>query len=430
MVHGWFSYTRSMHTISAGLSDVGKARQQNEDSFVANDELGFYAVSDGMGGHAAGEVASALALETVLGRVQQHRSELRQIAAGEADALQLSGIANRAVEEACMAVYRKATTNPDMSGMGCTLTFVVVAGSYAVLGHVGDSRCYLVRGGELHQLSTDHTIAGELLRSGHLSPEDVKTHQYGHALTRAIGPQEAVQADILPFSLTPGDRLLLCSDGLSGYLATIKETAAMVIDSDDLNVVVDGLIKHANDGGGRDNITAVVVKATAASKTSDVALSLAHEAQIQIEAISSVPAFADLPLGHLSRTLAHCKVASFAEGDVVFSPGEKWAALTVVLDGSFSLGIGESDERTLRAGDNFGASALLRPKVASTTLRAAEPSRLLLLYGGEFDQLAKERPWLGVALLTKIGRGLAEELQSLHKNAAGPRSPLSSLEAF
>lgn len=417
-----------MHTLSAGLTDLGKERDSNEDSFVADDELGFYAVSDGMGGHAAGEVASALAIESALAVVTNHRSALNQIKAGTADPSRLIQIAHQAVEEACRAVYRKANATGAMRGMGCTLTLVVSAGPHAALGHVGDSRCYLIRSDQVHQLSTDHTIAGELARAGVIQADEVKEHRYANALSRAIGPQEAVQVETLAFTLSPGDTLLLCSDGLSEYVE--QQWIASQVAQEDLNVVVDALIEHANRSGGRDNITAVVVRAGDSTGANTVVVSIAEDVQIQIDAIASVPAFAGLPLGHLSRALSHCRVVSFAAGEKAFSPGQEWSALTIVLNGTFSLTADEANWRTLRPGDFLGASTLLAARTTSSTLEATEAGRLLVLDHASFERLTRERPWLGVALLTRIGRQLAMDLDRMQRKYIGEGETLASSESF
>jgi protein phosphatase len=232
--------------ISSGYrSDVGRGRPDNEDSFLAEDEDGLYAVADGMGGHRAGEVASATAIETL-------------------KAAYLGGHhLDEAVEAANAAVFAKAADDDALRGMGTTLTAIALEGdSTALLGHVGDSRAYLLRDGALTQVTDDHSLVEQLVREGRLSPEEAHHHPQRAIITRALGVDAQVEVDTYRVDLRPGDRLLICSDGLTNMLP--DDTIAVTLRRHaDPQQAAETLVDMANQAGGDDNITVVVLDALA-----------------------------------------------------------------------------------------------------------------------------------------------------------------------
>jgi PPM family protein phosphatase len=226
-------------------TDVGQVREVNEDGYLVDEPLGLMAVADGVGGHRAGEVASATALEALRAALGSGRS-LRE-----------------AIEEANEAVFTKSLSNEDFRGMGTTLTAGTMAtGGTFIVGHVGDSRAYLLRGGELRQLTTDHSRVQELVDDGRLTADEAAVHPMRNVITRALGMDATVDVDIHPVQLEPGDRVLFCSDGLTGMLRDDLVGAELRRDSD-LSRVVARLIDAANSAGGEDNITVVVAIVTA-----------------------------------------------------------------------------------------------------------------------------------------------------------------------
>ena len=223
---------------SGALSDIGLHRKTNEDTFVVAPPL--YAVCDGMGGAQAGEVASGLAAETLAAAVAEGRPLLV------------------AAEQANAAVFRRASEDSDHSGMGTTLTAVVLAGDTGHFVHIGDSRAYLLRGGALEQLSDDHSLVGEMVREGRLSEEDAASHPHRSILSRALGTEPLARIDEFEVDLCAGDVLLLCSDGLSGPVPAeaIKRALGRAAPDD----AAAKLIAEARRHGGPDNITAVVLR--------------------------------------------------------------------------------------------------------------------------------------------------------------------------
>ncbi|HMG28049.1 MAG TPA: Stp1/IreP family PP2C-type Ser/Thr phosphatase [Acidimicrobiia bacterium] len=230
--------------VAAGVTDVGRVRDGNEDDFLDQaDRLGLVAVADGMGGHRAGEVASATALESLRAAV----------ASGE----QL----REAIEGANEAVLEKSESDHDLHGMGTTLTAGMLGtdGSLTV-GHVGDSRGYLMRNGELRQITDDHSLVEEMVRGGELTPEQAEVHPQRSIITRALGIDPLVDVDLYPIELQPGDRILLCSDGLTTMVRP-EEIANILGREPDPRRAAQLLVDAANAAGGEDNVTAVIVEA-------------------------------------------------------------------------------------------------------------------------------------------------------------------------
>lgn len=228
--------------IDAGAcSDVGQLRTGNEDSFLVDDRLALYAVADGMGGHQAGEVASAVALEALRAAV----------ASGQA--------IDAAIVRANAAVFEKAATDRGLTGMGTTLTAVIVIGeSTLLIGHVGDSRAYRIRDGAIEQLTDDHSLVEELVREGRLSPEEAEVHPQRSIITRALGIDPQVEVDLYTLEARTGDRILVCSDGLSNMLRDADMLRIAALESDP-RLAADRLVDAANEAGGEDNITVVLV---------------------------------------------------------------------------------------------------------------------------------------------------------------------------
>jgi protein phosphatase len=220
------------------LTDIGLHRKTNEDAFVVQPPL--YAVCDGMGGANAGEVASGLAAEALAGEVAKGTP------------------LHAAAEAANAAVFQHAHDNVEQSGMGTTLTAFVLEGATARFVHIGDSRAYLLRDGELRQVSDDHSLVGEMMRDGRLTEEEAAVHPHRSILSRALGTEPQARIDEFTEDLLPGDVLLLCSDGLSGPVPA--DAIRVALTRSDPQAAAERLILEARRGGGPDNITAVVVR--------------------------------------------------------------------------------------------------------------------------------------------------------------------------
>ena len=238
----------------AAKSDVGRVRQGNEDSLFADAESGVFIVADGMGGHVAGEVASQMVIDTVGPGVSQ------AVEAGlRGTELRLRTL--ELIEAANQAILERADAEPEKKGMGTTLTLLtLLPESEYLMDQVGDSRGYLLRDGELRQITRDHTVVQQQVDRGALTPEQAREHPLSHILTRALGTERAVEADTYGDKAELGDIFLLCSDGLSGMLPDEQIHELLSAPTADLQTIADVLVQAANDAGGLDNITALVVK--------------------------------------------------------------------------------------------------------------------------------------------------------------------------
>ncbi len=236
------------------LSDTGRERRTNEDNAFARAPL--FAVADGMGGARAGEIASKIVVDTL-----DH---------GMPDGVPAEAGLAELTREANHSIHQMATSDPDRAGMGTTLTAAYVGDGEVAFAHVGDSRAYRFRDGSLEQLTNDHSLVGELVRRGKLTEQQAEEHPQRSVITRALGPEAAVQVDSFSKDARPGDVFLLCSDGLTSMvpLGTIKD---ILRQADSLDAAARRLVEAANENGGRDNITVVLFRIEGVPEASDTA---------------------------------------------------------------------------------------------------------------------------------------------------------------
>jgi PPM family protein phosphatase len=234
----------------AARTDVGVVRSGNEDSYLMADDRGLFIVADGMGGHAAGEVASEMATQLVA-------QEFRPVRGMSDDELMAQMVG--AIRAANSAIYRRTLQEQDKRGMGTTVTVLKLLPRRYLIGQVGDSRAYLLRGGVLTQITTDHSYVQEQVDAGRLTPEEARVHPYANVITRCVGSSGDVVPDLFIGTLEAGDLVLLASDGLTGMLE--DEDVKAVLERDlSLEEMVHQLIEDANRRGGLDNITVLLVK--------------------------------------------------------------------------------------------------------------------------------------------------------------------------
>ena len=242
-----------------GLTDLGRKRAGNEDALFFDDELGLYIVADGMGGHAAGEVASREAVDTLYGMVKRGIGELHELVdpLSPADSRAACRLMESAVQAATYFVFSIAEIDRAKSGMGTTISALLVLGDYAITAQVGDSRVYRVEGETVEQLTEDHTLIAWQLKQGLITPQEALRSPHRNVITRAVGNREYVQVDTRRIPLSPASRFLLCSDGLHGYLRDEDIPPIVRLGGDP---AVQRFIQLANQRGGKDNITAVLVE--------------------------------------------------------------------------------------------------------------------------------------------------------------------------
>ena len=245
-----------------GLSDVGRRRDHNEDRFLCNDALALYAVADGMGGHLGGERASRMAVEILEAKLAGTLGALTSAHGAEEEESTAPGrtpedALREAIAEADRRIYELSSTDPEVAGMGTTLTALLFHERRAYLGHVGDSRAYLYRDGRARQLTEDHSWIQDQVRAGLLTTTEAKESRFRNIITRSVGFEPLVTPDLLDLHPQAGDCFLLCSDGLSNYLQV--EEIGQVLTADFYRDAPRTLIALANERGGDDNVTCICV---------------------------------------------------------------------------------------------------------------------------------------------------------------------------
>jgi protein phosphatase len=250
-------YACTVRLRSFGHTDVGRRREINEDAFSCDDDLGLYLVADGVGGHAKGEIASAEAVQTIHDFVAQGRTALTAAVDSRERRDEIRRLLESAVQSACYLVYGMAELDPEQRGMSTTMSALLVCGGAAVTAQVGDSRIYRVRGGRGVQLTEDHTLINYKIKKGEISADQARHMKGKNVITRAVGHRDYVEVDTLLVDIAPGDRYLLCSDGLHGYLNDGELERILIEDA--IEGAPNRFIELANMRGGKDNVTIVLV---------------------------------------------------------------------------------------------------------------------------------------------------------------------------
>ncbi|KAB3535229.1 Stp1/IreP family PP2C-type Ser/Thr phosphatase [Alkaliphilus pronyensis] len=235
------------------ITDIGKVRDINEDNYCIIDEkIKLFMVADGMGGHNGGEVASQIAIDTIKEHILKYLED-------ENEDESIKGIMFEAFNRANKEIYKRGMEDTECDGMGTTATLALYANNKMYLGHIGDSRGYLIRGGAIGQITQDHSLVAELLRKGSISEREAMKHPQKNIITKALGTNEEAKADIFKLDFNNGDVLVLCTDGLSNFVDKY-EIEKTVLENDDCQKSCLQLVELANQRGGYDNITIIIIK--------------------------------------------------------------------------------------------------------------------------------------------------------------------------
>jgi serine/threonine protein phosphatase PrpC len=377
-----------------GLSHPGQVRSNNEDNFALDLEAGAFAVSDGMGGRAAGEVASQMAIEgftrTIAKTAGLRRSYLRD--PSQERAQQLLGALRDGMMSTHTGIFDLAKRDSSKRGMGCTFTGLLLLGRHALLLHAGDSRAYLLRGsgaGRVQCLTQDHTVANFLLNSGQTPQDPAHVQGVKHILTNAFGVTPGLQIDGLLLELMPGDLFLLCSDGLHEYLPDEDEISSFW-DRSPGAACCEALIQTACERGGKDNITAVIAEVRHIASDEEGAVCDIRE---ELDTFSSVRARMGLSSPEFLQILSVATMASLEDGEEILSPDEHGRGY-LLLKGTLKQGT-----RTLQEGSFVGARSLASGEKPSQSWRAAGPARVLVFHRETIRHLCFTQPHLGAHFL-------------------------------
>jgi len=406
--------------LARGATHVGRKRRRNEDSHLVDADLGLYIVADGMGGQAAGDVASRRAVDVVRAFVADRVAVLARLAESPTQDNRVAAqeLVAGAVQAACADLWAMAEADPKLRGMGTTMVVFAVAGDRAVLGHVGDSRAYLLRQGIPNRLTEDHTIVAAQIKQGTMTKEQAKTSALRSVLTRAVGTQESVQVDTLLVDILPGDLVLICSDGLHGYIEDEEVSGLCASVTEDL---ADRLVDLANERGGRDNITAIVLKFGGAATEE-------HEVLTKQEALRGIPLFTHLLYREQAEILAISDVRTYPEGQAIVTEGEPGEDLYVILRGQVAVEKDGVAITTIPAGGYFGEMGLVDDSRRSATVRSLETVRVMVITRADMMNVMRREPVLAVKLLWSFVQGLSQRLRTVNAELTEARNELSAVQ--
>lgn len=381
-----------------GLTDVGRIRPENEDNFLADPELNLYVVCDGMGGHAAGEIASKIAVQTFHHEVWKEHDRIKSYLAGEngVNKLDLLNLMAFAANRASSEVHSEASKNSDWTGMGTTLVAMLIAGTEAFILNVGDSRAYMLRNESLEQLTTDHTVYNELVSTGQLPLAQAEELGLANSITRAIGTFEHTNPETLIVDLLHNDRFLICSDGLSHYFEDDIEILGELVAIHDLNNGTQTMIDIANEAGGGDNITAITISVSESGQGNE---QRSRTLRLKRKLLAKMPLFNQLDERELLHVLQVTEVVSFKNGETIISEGEEGDSLFILLEGEVRVKNGENELALLVPGDHFGEMALVRGEPRSADVISKGDSELMVIRRAEFFEILRQEHQLAVKLL-------------------------------
>ena len=392
-------------------TDVGLKRKHNEDALLADETHGVFVVADGVGGRKAGEIASALTVNAFQAAGPELASAVaaftddRTRARRNAVLKMLDETANAASK----MVYENAAET-GRQGMTTTLVASVIGGGAAFLAHVGDSRAYLLRGGKLRQLTEDHSMVNELIRTGSMTREEAATSRYRNVITRAIGLYPNVRCDTMYVELLEGDRIVLCSDGMSDLVPPDEITRMLGIPS--VETGVDELIAASLRAGGKDNITVIGLEPEAELEAATVAA--------RARAMERLFLFEDLPFPARLRVSRMVSELYVAPDQVVVTQGDVGDTLYVVVQGEVSVRVDGQEIARLGEGEHFGELSLVDEQPRSADIVATGFGHLLGIDRSAFREFCVHEPALGNTLMWKLVATLSKRLRSTNKELSRP----------
>ncbi len=400
-----------MKLVSWGATDVGNARKVNEDSFLLSPDHGFVAVADGMGGYQRGDVAAQLACNVIKETITAHRqvTDLYRRNPNDATRSAVQTMMDSALQKACREVHEAAVAITGKGGrMGTTMDLLLQIGRTAFIGHVGDGRIFLVRGGEIHQLTQDHTLQNQRTSNSDM------TGPGRNVITRALGVFPSVLVDFLAFDLDVGDRLVVCSDGLYRYLETdeLKEE----VGDGTVAKVVDRLVGMANHRGGRDNITVVVCAVESESRGET------EQATVRrMEVLRNVGLFQYCTYRELMRVCHTAEVREVTAGTVLFDEGDHGRECFIIEQGQVSIRKNDVELAMLETSDYFGEMSFIDVPRRSASAVALRDSRLLVIRRNQFLQLLKQDSELAAKLMWQLLQKLSRLVRTTNRRLVAQR---------
>lgn len=409
-----------------GLTDVGQKREHNEDCMLSLPESNLFIVCDGMGGYAAGEVASDLASKYTAAHIQKNKKIIQAFKESPTpnNKKEVHLLLEDAISKASSHVFEVASKDESKKGMGTTIVLLLVIEGFGFVAHCGDSRCYLIRDEEAHQITDDHSMVNEMVKQGILSKDKAEQHPQANLVTRAVGIQPFAQADVLTSELMEGDKFILCSDGLSGYLTDSQLFKLSGKAKNDKLPQL--LIDHANKSGGKDNITAILV--SVGSETAPPAHPEDVTAQKKIKALKKISLFKNFGFKELSQILEVTDVKTYKENEVIVEEGTLGQEMYVILSGHVNVDVAGKIVKVLKPGQYFGEMSLIDQSPRSASITTTEPTKVLLLSRKKLFGLLKKESRVGMKMFWSFLQNMNKRLRENDKHLSELMSPPASNE--
>jgi serine/threonine protein phosphatase PrpC len=391
---------------AVGLTDVGRKRDHNEDFFVMKEDLGLYVVCDGMGGHAAGEVASELTATVVAKVVQKNYSHVIDFMAepSKANRERVKRLLEASIQRACKKVFETSQSDSSKQGMGTTCVLCLIVDNGVFVAHVGDSRCYLYRQNETHQITEDHSLVNEYVKQGIMSKEDAQKHPQANLITRGVGLQPTVQVDTLYSETMDGDIIVLCSDGLSEYLR--ESDITKMISSNPLADLPKLSIDLANKRGGKDNITSVLIQ------TGDPSADIASDSvSKKVEMLKKIPLFKNFDFQELTKIMEVIEVHRFAAGELVIEENSLGEEMYIILSGHVEVTKENAKIAELKPGNFFGEMSLIDKTPRSATIRSIDETKMMVIHKKPLFAVLKGESRVGMKLFWALLQTMSQRLR-------------------
>jgi len=387
-----------------GTSAVGKHKKENQDALLVESKLGLYMVCDGIGGRAAGNVASTTTCTLMKKFLLEHRDVLEAYKnkGSTTNRNQANMVVRSVVDHVNAEIFKMGHSNARLQGMASTFVMLMMLGRNAIVAHAGDSRVYLIRGGTAYLLTDDHSVVKRQLKRGLITAEDALHGAHASLVTRAMGMNMQLEPDLLNVELMPGDMFMLCTDGLTRYITTDEIARAAVTFT--WEKTPETLVKLADKRAGKDNITAVMVAVDPNQKVRGL------DAGQKIDALRMIPLFQNLSYHESIRILSIISSREYRKGEQIIKQGTQGREFFVGVTGRFRVEIGGQKLVTLSNGSIFGAMVLLTETTHQMDVFAREDSIVLVIDKEDFFNLLRHDPYLGNKLLWGFCKMIGERL--------------------
>lgn len=398
-----------MKVSHSALTDVGRKRKHNEDAFALAEDVKLFIVCDGMGGAEAGEVASATTTSFLIKYIQDKKRLLDeyQESPNSENKNKVINILKTAVASASQHVWNMAQKDSSKRGMGTTLVLTLFCGPDVFVAHVGDSRVYLWRQGEVHQLTEDHSLLNELVKAGQLTKEEAAVDPRSNVITRAIGPNDYVEADILTMEIMKNDTFLLCSDGLCGYFEGTDITR--FFKKENLDELTKNFINYANLKGGKDNITSMVVK------VDELVRSTSENSRVdkKIAILLKIPLFKRLTYLQIVQMLEMITVKEYSPKQTIVKQNDLGQEMYILLTGEVVVLKEEKVITKLVRGQFFGEMSLLDQAPRSATIAASQQTMCMIIRRGPLFELFAREPRIAIKIMWAFLQNFNRRLRTI-----------------